>query len=849
MAKLTDTLPEQQWMPQAIGGARQTSLFGDTVDGLNNVLKGVGNAQNSSKKGTSADDDPVLDEYAMKVFQDQTGIQLGDPGYDQIVFAKRMQKAKDNGTISATTYDIRMQGNVADLMRQHPDKAREIMADAYNLHGIKDNLFREAAWANKQADAVIDNQLAARKKLLDDATAAGLYDPRFDTEEVGIAEGVRFNKAKTEAELLKAATEAAYKRWEIGDKQADATIKDLQGQMGRKLIATANETFNSAFRTAGNLMGAAADEATRKELLQGQFTNMKLGIRSLYMNAKGTMATFERSYKDPNGTTRTISFDDAAKQELETWYTRSTEMVDTLANMQPAEQERFIKNFNNEAKISAMKQMPTLIGLNEGLFGGSWQQTMDVITNGAEKYGIDTQTLQGLTQSLADGIDNYTKSSFQAIADKTAGGAFPSSSYDQEVASKAFNQNVSISKMFGKILTKSSFSGPGEAQNAVKQWDDAFEDVLMAVRKNYTPNNIDSTKAAQALGSVFNNDTIASIEAFGKQGGAPETQKMYYQQSAIAASTFLEGLRMRYMDELDFNQATGRFVGKERTYNTGTYGGEFAIPGTFTGTSAQGTQAAAQANALLDYIENVHAKNPVINEELLKGSKQSLRSLLGTSEGLEGAIKTAADKAKAELAKGSQSAFEQAVGQMTNFETGRMGGIDTNPFDNFDDSVTGDGAFNSSYSGQYSLTTKPPEELEPIFSAAAEEFGIDPGLLAAVAKQESAFNAKAKGPSIPKYKGTPDEHALGIMQLLPSTAKDMGVDVNDPKDNIRGGAKYLREQLDRFNGDAVVALMAYNWGPSNVEAWLKAGGKPERIPAQTADYVKRILGVDVTDAN
>jgi soluble lytic murein transglycosylase-like protein len=74
----------------------------------------------------------------------------------------------------------------------------------------------------------------------------------------------------------------------------------------------------------------------------------------------------------------------------------------------------------------------------------------------------------------------------------------------------------------------------------------------------------------------------------------------------------------------------------------------------------------------------------------------------------------------------------------------------------------------------------------------------------------------------------------------------MGVDVNDPKDNLRGAAKYLSQQMQKFN-DPVLALMAYNWGPSSVERWLASGQDVNRIPKQTLDYVERILGVDLME--
>lgn len=112
---------------------------------------------------------------------------------------------------------------------------------------------------------------------------------------------------------------------------------------------------------------------------------------------------------------------------------------------------------------------------------------------------------------------------------------------------------------------------------------------------------------------------------------------------------------------------------------------------------------------------------------------------------------------------------------------------------------------------------------------AAKQAGVDPTLATAVAFAESGLNPKATSP-----KG-----AIGIMQLMPATAKQLGVDPADVDENIRGGVQYLKEQIDTFN-DPVKALIAYNAGPNS--KFFKTGDLKD-LPNETLDYVTRVTSM------
>jgi soluble lytic murein transglycosylase-like protein len=115
----------------------------------------------------------------------------------------------------------------------------------------------------------------------------------------------------------------------------------------------------------------------------------------------------------------------------------------------------------------------------------------------------------------------------------------------------------------------------------------------------------------------------------------------------------------------------------------------------------------------------------------------------------------------------------------------------------------------------------------------AGELGVPPQLALEVALAESGGNQSAVSSA----------GAIGIFQLLPSTAADLGVNPDDPVQNIQGGIAYLGQMLDRY-GDPATALAAYNWGPGNVDAAIARYGADwfSHAPASTQGYVSRILG-------
>jgi soluble lytic murein transglycosylase-like protein len=119
---------------------------------------------------------------------------------------------------------------------------------------------------------------------------------------------------------------------------------------------------------------------------------------------------------------------------------------------------------------------------------------------------------------------------------------------------------------------------------------------------------------------------------------------------------------------------------------------------------------------------------------------------------------------------------------------------------------------------------KPP--YRELVEAAAARYGVDADLITSVIAVESSFDPKAKS----------RKDARGLMQLLPETAARLGVkDIYDPQENIDAGTRYLRELLQKYSNNLVLALAAYNAGPERVQQY-------GRVPpfAETISYVRRV---------
>lgn len=461
-------------------------------------------------------------------------------------------------------------------------------------------------------------------------------------------------------------------------------------------------------------------------------------------------------------------------------------------------QESAVKDVMEAKKMSRQEAMLYLQSIDDGTgaIDGETQAISDYLVKLREKASAEEQ-VAGVTGKLIDEVDNlvFLYNSLSAQTNLTA---------EQSLALRdAQDKLLAIYPHLSKNgeIRIDSIIAERNAQDILLRAVKASKEGQLTLEEQTTVGHLSETNARI---TIINKE----IEASQKLANAYASVYESVVSAAEGGSESAAKLLMRIsVPTTKYNSATAELATLEKARGgyVNTLSGALDNLDTSTSKSTASTKEAAKALETSIYVTDKYKKSmealslEIEKQQALREGQPNYSKIYQDS--LQKEIQL--EKNKKKLMEDQAAALEKQIKSGKILQTGIV--------------TTSSGA-STPYSGKYATQ----------INSSASKYGVDPNLIAAIIKQESNFNPNAKSGA----------GARGLMQLMPSTAKGLGVKNSyDPTQNIEGGTKYIAQQIKAFGGDIKKALYAYNAGAGNVSKILASSDKYWKEPKNYANKV------------
>lgn len=745
------------------------------------------------------------------MFDPNTGVNLlGKEGQAAVAKVEKYQTALVQGRVSQSMVDLQTRNLIDGFLAKNPDQAA-VFAKALKDRGIEDPFIRSIEAEQDAQTAVKNIERQTQEAYVKAASNVGLAvfneDGTIDLANT-MKVGERVLREQDAVNRAKAALDAKVAQGTLSKQEYDRAKEEFGTVAMSSSYKVVDEATNSVIMSLGNLFRAAGINNDPKQMEQLLTVSVPAARQALQSMRSNIIQQLGDNVPD-----------DVYKNVTDLIDKRIKDVEDLVSGDASVIQTR----------MAALKNMETQLGLRKNETFPAWTyfssifgpgNLMEMISGGNLASMLPPDQLSALRQELATGISNPRSKEASLTLSNTALVLSGKVKLDELDPTKQRNSLPGLMNVSAKDARTIATVGGGPPTwdrfvNAQAATNNAV--VASALPSTMTHNSFRNAVSGLVggLGDTGKPMVAAAIVSLSQRPGYEDEARALANSTTIAGMKLLNGSEKLIQEaskggiyNIRYNEREGRYsiVIDQAKLNAAMRRPLGMVGGTQVMSNTAPSQKEAQelTNSLNQLIGNMASLRDL--DPTFQGSKVDFNEAKTffatgkTPKSLKGGVGQEQTSARQQFEKAAAE-FDKAINQSIDLTQQQR-----------DEAVKASGR-------------RAPAQVRSIIEQASIKNGVDPDLMEALAYQESRFNSSAVSP-----KG-----AKGLAQLMPGTAKELGVDINDPNQNVEGGARYLAQQIKRF-GSLELGLAAYNAGPGTVEMYKGIPPFPE-----TQNYVKNVM--------